>query len=147
MGYETVALLDIDGKIWAVARGEACGDYPADPYDSDILAVKFDPNGKTEEQILEELCEEIAMSDYFTNSLIYGMRNGTVRVNIYGKFGSMMKEILKPRIKEFIAQKPEYDTGYILVTTLTPICRRSLRWKPEFVDFLASGIEKVLREF
>jgi hypothetical protein len=41
MGYETAGLFEFGGSIWIVGRGEACGSYPADPYDSDILALEF----------------------------------------------------------------------------------------------------------
>lgn len=52
--YESAGLFQLDGKTWAIARGEKWGSYPAEPYDSDILALEFLVEGKTPEQIQEE---------------------------------------------------------------------------------------------
>jgi len=154
MGYETAGLFQFNGSVWTIARGEAYGSYPADPYDSDILALEFElrrpiqggrTRKKTEKQIQEELGESISRSEYFRNSLIYGMADGNLAVSKNGKFGERMVEILRPEMQRFIAQEPEYDSQYLSLSTLSPICKSSVKYKPEFADFLADSIEAVLK--
>lgn len=154
MGYETAGLFEFDGSVWTIARGEACGSYPADPYDSDILALEFElkrpikggrTRKKTEKQIQEELGESIRRSEYFRNSLIYGKEDGNLIVSRNGRFGQRMLEILRPEIQRFIAKEPEYDSQLLSLSTLKPICTSSVKYKPEFADFLADSIEAVLK--
>lgn len=147
MGYENVGLFGLNGKEWAIARGEACGSYPAEPYDSDILALEFDLKGlrKTKEQIQEELKEAIGMSSYFENSLVYGMADGNLAVSENSRFGKKMLETLRPEMQKFIAEKPEYDSRYLSLSTLSPVCTKNVKYKNEFADFLADSIENVLR--
>jgi len=76
MGYDKADLLRLDGKVWVIARGEACGSYPAAPYDSEILALRFelkreDGKRKTKAQTRNELSDAVAGSTYFRNSLVY----------------------------------------------------------------------------
>lgn len=145
MGYESAGLFQFDGKTWAIARGEKCGSYPAEPYDSDLLALELIAEGKTSEQIQEELREGIGRSSYFRNSLIFGMADGNLSLSKDGRFGERMLRRLQPEIQRFITQEPEYDRSVILVSTLQyPTIKRML-YKPEFVDFLADSIEAVLK--
>ena len=147
MGYELAGLFELNGSVWAIARGEACGSYPAEPYNSDLLALEIELKNpiKTEKQIQEELGESIRRSEYFRNSLIYGMADGNLAVSKKGIFGERMIEILKPEMQRFIAQKPEYDSQYLSVSTLIPICKSTAKYKPEFVDFLADSVEAILK--
>ena len=149
MAYETIGLFEFNKDIWAMARGEAYGDYPATSYNSDILALKFKfkgaiKNKEIKKQIQGELSKSINGSRYFINSLIYGMADGTLVVNKNGQFGQRMFEILRPEIQRFIAQKPEYDSQYLSLSTFSPICKSSAKYKPEFAGFLANSIEAVL---
>ena len=40
MWYESAGLFQLNGKLWAIARGERGGGYPAEPYDT-ILFIHF----------------------------------------------------------------------------------------------------------
>ena len=62
-----------------------------------------------------------------------------------GRFGQKMLEILIPEMQRFIAQEPEYDPKYYSLSTLSPICTSSVKYKPKFADFLADSIEAVLK--
>lgn len=143
MAYESAAIFELNNKIWAITKGEATGAYPADPYDTDISALEFDLHNKSNEQIQKELYESIKDSSYFMNSLIYSLSDGMLATS-NGKLGKRMSSILKPRLNEFIAQQPIYDSEYMLISTLAPICREPVLYKHKLVDFLADTIEKVL---
>jgi len=56
-----------------------------------------------------------------------------------------MLDLLKPEIERFIAQKPEYNREVILASTLSAPVTRSTRYRPEFADYLADSVEKVLQ--
>lgn len=145
MGYEFAGLFEINGKKWAIARGEACGGYPADPYDSDIMALKFELESSSDEEKMNNLTKAIKESEYFKNSLIYGTADGNINVSGRGSFGTKIVDLLRPKIKEFIVQKAEYDSQYISVSTLSPVCKKSIKYKHEFANFLADSIETVLK--
>jgi hypothetical protein len=155
MCYERVGLFELNGYVWAIARGEAAGGYPADPYDSDILALEFKLKGpikgkgrkKTEGQIQEELRELIEGSKYFANSLFHGRADGTLAVSENSRFRERILEILGPVVEEFIVQKPKYDSRRYLVSTLSPVCKSPVKYKREFADFLADSIEAVLEQY
>lgn len=143
--YKSANILHINDKTWAVARGVKGGSYPAEPYDSDIMALEFVVEEKTPEQIQEDLLEGIQRSVYFTNTLILGMMDS--RLATSGKssrFGKMMSELLKNDVSRFIAQEAEYDREYFSLSTLSPVCTSSVSYKPEFADFLTGTIETVL---
>lgn len=140
MGYENARTFEFNGKYWAIARGEKCGDYPGDIYDSEILALEL----KSENTEKEELERIIDKSTYFTNSLIFAKRDGHLCLSKENKFGIRMQDVLQPRLREFIAQLPEYDENLFSARTLSPICTKSLMYKPELVDFLADSIRQVL---
>ncbi len=145
MCYKYAGLFHLDGKTWSITRGEKCGSYPAEPYDSDILALELLAEGKTLEQIQKELKEGIEHSSYFRNSLIFGMADGNLSSIEGSRFGREMSRRLQPEINRFIAQEPEYDEGVILVSTLQYPTTRCMLYRQEFADFLADSIEAVLK--
>jgi len=144
MGYESARAFQFNGKVWVVARGEKCGSYPAKPYDSDVMALEFPLKGIITEATKEELTRKIEESSYFINSLIYGMADGNLAVSGRGRFEKQMTELLRPKIQEFIAQKPEYDRSVVLASTLQHPTTKNMLYKPEFADFLARTFEAVL---
>lgn len=144
MNYQSAGLFRLEGNCWAIARGETCESYVAAPYDSDILALEFMADVHSEQAIPEELRERIRQSTYFENSLIYGLAGGSLAVGGQ-KFGRQMLKLLKPEMQKFIAQEAEYDSQYYSLSTLSPICRSSVKYKPEFTEFLANSIEAVLK--
>lgn len=147
MKYEKTNLFQFNGKKWAISRGESYGSYPARPYDSDFLALELSTEGKSSEQIQKELIEGIGDSSYFRNSLICGMADGNLILNSSGKFGKKMLELLKPKLPDFVTQKPEYDTSVILASTLQHPTIKEMLYKPTFVGFLTETIETILKEF
>lgn len=146
MGYESADLFQLGGKTWAIARGEKCGGYPAERYDSDIIALEITTGGKISKQIQEGLVEKIQKSSYFKNSLIFSGYDGALGISQNGRFGMIMLELLKPKIKKFIAQKADYDTSVISASTLQYPVKKPMLYKPECVNFLSEAIETVLKE-
>ena len=144
MRYEKVDIFDF-GKQWLLGCGENCGSYPARPYDSDILALEISNENKPI-NIQKEIEEKIHLSSYFRNSLIYGYADGNLGISKSGRFGKRMRETIKPKVSEFIAQKPEYDSQYLELSTLLPVNTKEMLYKPVFVDFLTEAIEDVLKE-
>ncbi|MEK6855163.1 MAG: hypothetical protein AABX73_02990 [Nanoarchaeota archaeon] len=144
MGYGSARAFQFNGKFWVVARGEKCGSYPAEPYDSDVLALEFPLKGRITKATKDELARKIGESSYFRNSLIYGMEDGNLAVSERGNFGRQMLELLKPKIKEYITQEPEYNREVILTSTLQYPIRKPMLYKQEFSDFLAESFEAVL---
>lgn len=175
MKYEKANFLQLDNKNWAIGRGESYGSYPAEPYDSDILALELVYDEKKSEKIKEKirkgrtldlstisidtempviqerLKRGIENSRYFENTLVCGMADGHLatggRSSWYpNPFKERMLELLKPKIDDFIEQKAEYDTRYILASTLRHPTTKLMLYKPNFVDFLTETIEFVLKE-
>lgn len=143
MRYETAKLFQFNDKTWAIARGEKAGSYPADPYDSDILALEFSTEGKSEEQIKEELEEKISRSGYFINSLVFGLADGRISANKNSPFTEKLFQLLSD-ISKFIAQKLEHDEE-LFYLDLRPAVSKEMRYTPEFVAYLTDSIEAVLQ--
>jgi hypothetical protein len=143
MKYNKADVFDF-GKSWALGIGEKAGSYPARPYDSDIIALELSQCEPM--QIQKEIGEKIAASSYFENSLVFGYADGNLGINKEGRFGNRMMQLIKPKVPEFIAQRPEYDESVIELSTLRPPVTREMTYKPKFADFITEVIETVLRE-
>ncbi|MBI5066178.1 hypothetical protein HZA97_08135 [Candidatus Woesearchaeota archaeon] len=141
MRYKRAGIFNLKGNTRVIAKGEACGSYPADPYDSDILAFEFlRETEKDSLQVREDIIDKIAMSSYFKNSLLCGMSDGSLTST------KKMFELLKPELNNFIAETPKYDPEFLSLSTLSPICTSSVKYKPEFAEFLANSIEAILND-
>ena len=145
MSHDSARLFWFNGKCFVIGFGEKCIDYPESPYDCNILAFEFYLDGEDSEE-KNKLERKVRQNDFFENSLVYGMSDGNLGIKQNGKFGKRMTELLKPRIKEFVAQEPEYDFEAFDPVAFKPLCIRGLNYKPEFADFLAEAIETVLKE-
>ncbi|MBI2105435.1 hypothetical protein HYT56_01195 [Candidatus Woesearchaeota archaeon] len=144
MNYNEVGLFRFNGKPWAISRGEAGRNYLARSFDSDILALRFEAGEKTEDLIRKELIENIAFSPYFVNSLIIGKSDGRLAGNKKISLGKKILEILESEISRFIAHKAEYSREAVELGTMRPFCTSDAQYKPEFAEFLADSIEKIL---
>lgn len=145
MGYESVVLIQIGEKNWALGFGAACGSYPADPYSSDIVALSISPDGKSDEELAQEIYKAIETTSYFHDSIICGMADGRLSLNENAPFGKKMMGILQSGIKDYIAQSLETDPT-IFHMDLRPVVKSSVKYKPEFVDFLKDSITGLLKE-
>lgn len=145
MGYNSVVLVKIGEKNWALGFGVAGGGYPADPYSSDIIALSISPDGKSDEELTQEIYRAIETTSYFHDSIICGMADGRLFLKENAHFGKKMMGILQSRIRDYIAQSLEIDPT-LLYMDLRPIVKSSMKYKPEFVDFLKDSIIGLLKE-
>ena len=151
MCYDEVCLIDSNG-IWAIGNGKSWGRYPAKPYDSDLLALPLETKEKTTAQLQEELRESIPKSTYFANSLFYGKDDGTLRtgpnenliVHIKTPFEKKIKELVMPRVQEFITQ--ETAQGSILFQPEKSVTYKMLLYDTRFIGFLTDATKTVLSE-
>ena len=141
--YESAVLLKVGDKEWAIAFGTACGSYPANPYNCDIAAVQLRIKGKSNEQVAAETHRGLEDNSYFRNSLIYAMADGRLAVNEHGRFGRKVLEPLRPRASEFVAQDLAADPRCFTMD-LRPVVKSDVRYKKEFVAFLADIIRTAL---
>ena len=141
MGYHTVALLCLDGKPWAMGFGEKCGDYPGGQYTCDLIALE----SQVMEPSVDELIEQVSQSTYFRNSLLVGLRDGTVRTREQSIFGHKIVENLGDATP-YVAQFAGYDTSLHVPRIKGPAITKVMLYKPAIVDALADAIEKTLRE-
>jgi hypothetical protein len=149
MLYKELSQITINNKNWVLGLGEKGGDYPAEPFGKDILALEYEINGKTTEQISKELASKIHASPYFRNTLIMSMADGQLKLATpdspcYCRFSEKMKEYLAGKFKEYVAQKPEYDRECVLVSTMDFPCTKEMTFKESFAEFLAETVEAIL---
>jgi len=123
----------------------ACGSYPADPYSSDIIALLISPDGKSDEELAQEIYKAIETTSYFHDSIICGMTDGRLFLKENAHFGKKMMGILQSGIKDYIAQSLETDPT-VFHMDLRPVVKSSMKYKPEFVDFLKDSIIGILKE-
>lgn len=147
MKYESANLFQFNGKKWVLSRGEKCGSYPAKPYDSDITALEPSEENPTTSYVRSKL----ESSCYFRNSLIFALADGNLTIGTSSSFfenpfEKRMKEMLEPRLPEFVVQTPEYDTDMLLASTLQHPVTKEMLYRPDFVDFLTETIETILKE-
>jgi hypothetical protein len=146
MKYDSAILIHLGNKNWALARGEACGDYPADPYDSDIWAAEIKAGSKSPEQIASEIREMIRKSEFFSNTIIGGRKDGSffISKNIFGK---KVKELLPAeKLSNFVSSEMKIDSRYFTIegSNVLPIVKKPMQYKEELVDFLAQLIIQIL---
>jgi len=133
--YKSAIVLKIGDQEWAVAFGTKCGNYPADPYNCDIAAVKIPENISSEEELAEEIRDALEENKYFRYSLIFAMADGQLYLNRSGVFSKEVFKLLDSRIQKYIAQDLEVDSQYF-TTDLRPVVKQAVRYKREFVNVL-----------
>jgi hypothetical protein len=149
MIYKELNQITINGKNWVLGLGEKGGDYPAEPYDKDILALEYEMNGKDQKQVDDDITSMIRTSSYFRNTLILSMADGQLKLATpdspcYCRFSEQMRQPLKDNFKDYVAQKPEYDRECVLVSTMDFPCTKQMTFKESFAKFLAETIEAIL---
>ncbi len=139
MMYESAILLKFHNQdySWLIAYSRvAYGKYPAESFDSDLLAFKI-PDGHDN---LEEIRKTVSDTEYFTNTLLQVLRDGNI-------------------------ERPEKTPGYIMKKFTffgDTILRERLVWgmigykmkkdgaiffKKELTDYLADLIRDGLKDY
>ncbi len=146
MRYRSAKVLRLNGRTWILARGERSGAYPADPYDSDIVAIEIDRQTPVDAALVKNAAEAIRQGNYFLNTVVCGLADGNLALYERSRFGSRMLPRLRPAADGLIAQAPKRDDRYLSLSTLQPVVTSSARYKPEAVRTLADMIVAVLNE-
>ena len=141
--YDSARILEVGRRECCVALGQACGGYPADPYDRDIVCFDISTQGKTNKQITKEVHAALCQSSYFRNSLILSLANGKLASGHKVKGESVIKAI-GPRISEFIAQEVKTDESLVSLVDLQPLVISPVLYRPEFVSFLSGVLEMAI---
>ncbi|MGV8151990.1 MAG: hypothetical protein ACP5OG_02835 [Candidatus Nanoarchaeia archaeon] len=143
MAYEKVRFFDFNNKSWLIGNGKAYGDYPKDPYNSDILALEM-KYSKSPKKVFEAFLENVGT--YFRNSLLHARSDGTL-VTISNRFSDKITSNLSPEIDSFIAEESKYNNKIIDPATFRSVNTRQMTYKPSVIDFLAENIENILKSY
>lgn len=151
MRYDSFFFLRIGSKDkeWVIGFGEACGNYPARPYSCDITALAFRPGRKGKERLEREILEMFRKQavSYFSQSLMYGMADGTLNISKRSGFCTRMEQACKEFIgridTSFVAQGIKTKPG-VLTLDLQPVVTQCMEYNPEFVGKLANILKEVL---
>ena len=140
MEYKTVCFFaNFKGKHWLFARGESYGDYPARPFDSDLIAIPIG-TAVSLAVTLECIVTEIARGAYFHNTLVCGLTNGQLTARSSSRFlGEPIRSSLA-RFVEFVSQRLEVDRDIFLASTLNRLTIKAARYRKELVPILAQAI-------
>ncbi len=119
MNYRTIDLAEIGNKCWALGLGKACGDYPAESYENDIIAIGMfetkrmkEDEAKRMNEMPEEYIAKRATEGNFHNSIIH-VYNG--RLRLIGDFVMPFKMHFNPFGKKMFEQIRSRAPGYIFV--------------------------------
>lgn len=143
MIYSSAAICTINGHDWILAQGENDGYYLTEKCLADILALDLPP-AQEGKDICQIVRNEIARSEFFRNSLLLALSDGNFAVLPHTRFRERMIEAIQPKLSEFITQMPEYDSRFVLASTLQHPAVKTMLYKPELVDFLTVTIENIL---
>ncbi len=140
--YKDAFLFNVNGKDWALSRGELYSGYPAERYDSDITVLEFPVNEI--KATPENLRKEIENSSYFINSLFIGLEDGSLGLNMK-KFGKELSNKFNNKFENFVVQEIEKNEDLISLSTLDYPVTQKMLYKPEFVEFLVNFTDGFLR--
>jgi len=153
MRYDSVILINLGGRVWAIGKGKAWGDYPARPYDNDILvlalgeddSLKNESNQKIAETIME-LISSYLWSSSFQNSIIIAKNSGC----LFGgrKLGRIMDQLISSKIPSFVKKRPEVREGYVTVEVggIFPALKSSIKYKKQLASLLSQTIIQILSD-
>jgi len=142
MGYRTAGIFRFGNKRWAIARGEKCGAYPAEPFDSDLIALEVTVRGSR--KIPQTLAAQIQYGRYFANTILFAMADGKLFIPEEGRFTRRMNEVI-PKLNRFEAQPAEYDRSCIALSTLRHPATKCAQYRSDCHLFLAEAIEDILQ--
>ncbi len=144
MRYRSARIVRIGGKRWVLARGERWGQYPADAYDSDIVAIRIADRGRVTAKLAAEVAQAIREGSYFRHSLVVGLADGNLALYERSGFSAEILPRLRSAVPGLIARAAQRDGRYLSLSTLQPIVTSAVRYKPEAIRALADIIRQVL---
>jgi hypothetical protein len=144
MRYRSAKVVRLGGKRWVLARGEKSGSYPADAYDSDIIAIRIADQGKVDAKLVDQVAQSIREGSYFKNTLVCGLADGRLACYERSLFAKPMAERLRALLNRLIAEDVKRDERYLSLSDLQPIVTSSMKYRPEAVRILAEIIKQIL---
>lgn len=138
MLYEKALIVRVNGNVWALSLGVASGDYQADLYDSDIMAIKI-LSGDS----IETIAERIKKENHFKSSLIIARNSGILYVR-ENCFCESVRKALRGVLPEFLIRAPKFDRENIDISTLgSPVIEQAL-YRQELAKVLSKKLIEVL---
>jgi len=144
MRYRSAKVVKIGGKRWVLARGEKSGTYPADPYDSDLIAIRIADRGKVNAKLADQVAQSIEEGSYFRNTLVCGLADGRLACYSRSPFADQMAASLRSMLERIIAEDVRRDERYLSLSDLRPIVTSSMKYRPEAARILAEAIKEIL---
>jgi hypothetical protein len=144
MRYRSAKILKLGGRRWVLARGDKSGSYPADAYDSDIIAIPIADQGKVDAKLAEQVAQSIREGSYFRHTLVCGLADGRLACYTRSPFADQMAASLRFMLVRIIAEDVRRDERYLSLSDLRPIVTSSMKYRPEAVHILADAIREIL---
>ncbi|XOB40906.1 MAG: hypothetical protein ACKKMW_02455 [Candidatus Nealsonbacteria bacterium] len=148
MRYDSVVLISLGDKFWALGKGRSWGSYPARPYDNDILVLGLDNSQKDEstQKIAEKMIDWIRWSHGFSNSIIAAKNSGSLFVG--SNWAEIMTALLESKLPDFIKKGLKTYEGYVTleVDGIMPAIKSSVKYKKKLAKFLSQTIIQVLSD-
>ena len=142
-GYQSADIYTFGGKRYAIARGEACGSYPADPFDSDIIAAEITVK-ENDKDACEEVKSKLKRNKEYRDSLVFAYANGNLATTP-NTLSIDLGKLIRPQSREFVAHDLETNPR-LFYMDMRPVVTKAIRYKHEFADFLAGKMEAVLSQ-
>lgn len=148
MRYDSAIIVKLGNKTWVIGKGWSWGDYPAEPYDNDILVTKLGDSLKNElnQELSKKIMDSISSgwNSGFTNSIIAARKSGHLFTG--SRWQEAMTKFVSLKISDFIKKKLETHKDYITLEVggAVPAVKSSIKYKWELADFLVETIIEIL---
>ncbi|MFH1506445.1 MAG: hypothetical protein ABIE94_05670 [archaeon] len=129
MGYRGAKIFNLNGHTWVVAHGTPMRSHPRDGYMADLFAMPIELEGKTGEQIRDEVRAAIEANSFLENSLLYARETGELGTKNTNCLGAIARELIAPA-----APQHRSTTG-----------ERTL-YAPGFAGYIADTVAAVLSD-
>ncbi len=129
MVYKSVVFFEKQKRKWVLSLGLCNGQFPAENYNCDIVAVRVPKNG--------QFLEALKGGRYFSNSLVFSTNDGRLAME------ENLKKRVQSRINEFIVSYPNIDYDCVTASG-APHIIKPLIFDESFVPFFSQMIQKVL---
>ncbi len=111
--YESASVIELGDNFWVVGNGESFGDYPADAYGSDILALPLAERPKDLESYVRDKIEGALRTQA---SMVYTERSG-INYKLTLPFLSGLSKSIKSNLEERQDGKYELNDNCTIVPT------------------------------
>lgn len=142
--YREVHIVELGSRKFLLAFGEACGDYPAEPFNCDIFVWRLEEGAATElsQKVLREALKE---NQFFQSSLIMAYRDGNIglpEMTFNRTVRSMATMLEGKNLSRFVARQVKTSPEFLsvesqgAVATAKPLVTGNVLYGREAVPFL-----------